>query len=821
MADAMDWTPTAPALRRNKRNHDSMMAENTQMLYGDRYVPGGWPRSPAGATRFADAPALPALHLPYINRAKRVCSGVATCFSYTTASINTMCNLFNRLPLPRVDVARPFVQTTISVHNILRRVRQAQLPRLNGRVRPRRAPSSRTPPRSAQHQIVSENIPPQPRAVDNSLLTQNDLLSTSMPMHASLMTGKRSMRQSRADDIRPARQHNTYRNASRYSTGGYPQQTQASISPPILFGPNYRSSAHRHEVVPEKVVPKTSARSTSVASSPQDHSESDLLRSPFEDLFTDSLMLDESTQTASSASAQLLAELEAAAAAVPEHMVVDAPHGVAPPRHPDLSSTRSIRRNIPEVMVSGVTQEVAATLYSDISSTKPDTAETASRLHLGQVQERATSPFSDISSTKPDTEKTSSRLSIGPVQDLATTPYSEISSTKPDTEEAASRLNISMVQETATPSHSNIPLTRPVVGATPELGVEAAAQEVAAALSPAISSTQPVAGSAPELWVPSASNQVVTAPYSSVQSTKPDIEKINALPESLIRKTARLALSKATHQSPLPEELVPTPKSSPHAVEMSRRSTRKLSLELKRQQQSKKFQIVPLTKEWETKVTAALKDGHGQYKAPDLLRVVPPPGSRGTADWLNDEVVNSYLDVICAHGNQDKRPEQTPKYHAFSSYFMKNLETGGPSKVSRWAKRAKIGGKKLLDLQKIFVPINSGAHWTLLVVAPQTKSVTYYNSMSGGGMKWKQPIFAWLRSELGKDFEANDWMFEARADSPQQTNMSDCGVFTITTAKQIMLGQDVMDYGPSDIPLQRKRVIAELINNGLIPSEKL
>ena len=63
----------------------------------------------------------------------------------------------------------------------------------------------------------------------------------------------------------------------------------------------------------------------------------------------------------------------------------------------------------------------------------------------------------------------------------------------------------------------------------------------------------------------------------------------------------------------------------------------------------------------------------------------------------------------------------------------------------------------------------------------------------------------------------------ARAESPQQMNSDDCGVFTITTARQVMLGK--MDsqkdrYTADLIPIQRKRVVAELIDGGLLSAEE-
>ena len=50
---------------------------------------------------------------------------------------------------------------------------------------------------------------------------------------------------------------------------------------------------------------------------------------------------------------------------------------------------------------------------------------------------------------------------------------------------------------------------------------------------------------------------------------------------------------------------------------------------------------------------------------------------------------------------------------------------------------------------------------------------------------------------------------------PQQSNDSDCGVFTCTNARMVLLGLDPMEYEGSDSEIQRTRMVAELLNGGL------
>jgi hypothetical protein len=229
-----------------------------------------------------------------------------------------------------------------------------------------------------------------------------------------------------------------------------------------------------------------------------------------------------------------------------------------------------------------------------------------------------------------------------------------------------------------------------------------------------------------------------------------------------------------------------------------------------------KFAIKPLSKQWELKVDAALKNGHGRLQARDFQKIVPTKGKSGIDAWLNDESINEYLNLVTAQANQDFKGK-TPRMHAFSTFFFTSLKTGGYQKVARWAKRAKIAGVALLDVEKIFIPINPNqSHWTLAVIEPKIQRITHYNSFGGGSKAYLDIICEWLQGEIGAGFNKNDWELDFNAESPQQTNTSDCGVFTVTTAKQIMLGIDPMSYGPKDIPTQRRRMVAELVNGELL-----
>ena len=245
--------------------------------------------------------------------------------------------------------------------------------------------------------------------------------------------------------------------------------------------------------------------------------------------------------------------------------------------------------------------------------------------------------------------------------------------------------------------------------------------------------------------------------------------------------------------------------------------------------------IQPLDQNWDEKVSSAMREpmtktvAHTTTGVPLTRRafgkVLPQAGTPDDrAGWLNDEVIDAYLQAVVDHGQKvlgHKRGE-TPKIHAFNTFFHKKLtEDGGAENVKRWAKRAKIGGKDLEKVEWVFVPVNvHGNHWTMLVVSPIRKTIEYFDSLHGALDGPVMNIKAWLRSELGSAYKEEEWKlvedegYEGRGKGPTQNNGSDCGVFSITTAKMVMLGVDPMAVSAADMPLQRRRVVAELLNGG-------
>ena len=237
--------------------------------------------------------------------------------------------------------------------------------------------------------------------------------------------------------------------------------------------------------------------------------------------------------------------------------------------------------------------------------------------------------------------------------------------------------------------------------------------------------------------------------------------------------------------------------------------------------------IQALSAEWDAKVDKAMASGDGHELATtstgtkltrkDFGTVFPQPGRDRSSGWLNDEIVAGYLQTTIdyALAQVNHKRGQIPKYHAFNTFFYSNLRDKGPDSIKRWAGKAKIGGKDLLQAEYVFIPVHERLHWTLLVVSPLRKSIEYFDSLGGSPRTYVANVKAWLRQELGKEWREDKWTWSKETRSPVQNNGMDCGVFTVTTAKMVVLGVDpVVAYGADDIPTQRKRMVAELINGG-------
>lgn len=133
--------------------------------------------------------------------------------------------------------------------------------------------------------------------------------------------------------------------------------------------------------------------------------------------------------------------------------------------------------------------------------------------------------------------------------------------------------------------------------------------------------------------------------------------------------------------------------------------------------------IQPLDAKWEQNVYNAMatpemqevlaKTSNGcKLTRRDLgtLKVVkdrdPPRG------WLNDEIVSTCLQHVVDYGlrKSNHKVGETPKFHAFNTFFYTKLREKRIQSVGGWATRAKIGEESLLHVERLFIPVHSRVH---------------------------------------------------------------------------------------------------------------
>lgn len=192
----------------------------------------------------------------------------------------------------------------------------------------------------------------------------------------------------------------------------------------------------------------------------------------------------------------------------------------------------------------------------------------------------------------------------------------------------------------------------------------------------------------------------------------------------------------------------------------------------------------------------------------------------GRHAWLNDEIINSYIEWVVDAANKALPPnapvgkeKPVPKLIAHNSFFFENLTKKGPTSTDRLMKRKGAGGKSLLQVDTIFVPICRGSHWTIGAVRPVAKTIEYFDSFGGPGADFIKQMRGWLKHQLGDAYIASEWK-EPRTGCAAQSNGFDCGVFVCTNAFCVAFGLETSCYRERDMSLQRRRIAALLINRG-------
>ncbi|VDO03022.1 unnamed protein product [Rodentolepis nana] len=198
--------------------------------------------------------------------------------------------------------------------------------------------------------------------------------------------------------------------------------------------------------------------------------------------------------------------------------------------------------------------------------------------------------------------------------------------------------------------------------------------------------------------------------------------------------------------------------------------------------------------------------------------------------WLNDGVVNFYLELISRRSRQI--PEM-PKVYTFNSFFYERLCSVGYEGVKRWAK------VDIFSQDLVLLPIHhENSHWCLIVthllkrtsmeefyrkwcIDFRKKTISYYDSLHDRNDECLKRIMGYLVEESAKtqkmsQEDESSWQMVNMEDRiPLQTNTWDCGVFAVTTAEFLSRGADLI-FDQTDMVEIRQRMTYEILKRQLL-----
>ncbi|KAI1435572.1 hypothetical protein GGR50DRAFT_693959 [Xylaria sp. CBS 124048] len=224
--------------------------------------------------------------------------------------------------------------------------------------------------------------------------------------------------------------------------------------------------------------------------------------------------------------------------------------------------------------------------------------------------------------------------------------------------------------------------------------------------------------------------------------------------------------------------------------------------------------------EWVNRAFYAAKNGRFDPSGiPDSVELLPrdfgklvPPTA-----WLNDNCVHSTLCCLADYVNKKAgvRPKvDTPKCVTISSlYWTAFCEDHGKLYPRPFARKWNMRPDNLLDIDTILIPVNLGFHWTLIVIRPARRAISYLDSFRVPNKPQISHAYEWLGLFLGDKYIADDWKTEEMA-IPKQSNAWDCGMFVISNSICVALGIGPMCYSEESMPMQRLRIAAMLMNGG-------
>ena len=179
--------------------------------------------------------------------------------------------------------------------------------------------------------------------------------------------------------------------------------------------------------------------------------------------------------------------------------------------------------------------------------------------------------------------------------------------------------------------------------------------------------------------------------------------------------------------------------------------------------------------------------------------------------WLNDNIMNEYLNLIVDRSRNEKH---LPKVFAYNTFFLQVYTRMGYGDVRKWTRRDDIFAHDIL-----FFPVHENEHWTMAMVDLRVKHIKYMDSMGGRNDECLAKLLTYLAQE-SKDkrniqLNSNEWRLIHVDNLPKQRNCSDCGIFALKYAE--FAARDAhMAFSQCDMPFFRKLAMYEILRSALV-----
>ncbi|XP_026850323.1 sentrin-specific protease 1 [Drosophila persimilis] len=200
-----------------------------------------------------------------------------------------------------------------------------------------------------------------------------------------------------------------------------------------------------------------------------------------------------------------------------------------------------------------------------------------------------------------------------------------------------------------------------------------------------------------------------------------------------------------------------------------------------------------------------------KFKNPIQVKVLKILKSQN--DWLNDKIINFYVDLISERSTRTSNP--LPTVYTFSTFFVERFLTDGYKGVRRYTKKIDI-----FSYDMILIPENiKNIHWCMTIINLKEKTIRYYDSLGGGHDLLLQALTTYLAEEsMDKRhvaYDIKEFSLETVEDMPRQENTHDCGVFACMAAEYVTRCQP-LNFTQKDIPNLRSKMILEISSGRLL-----